>query len=209
MPASKWNLLTSAPALGVSRASPIEDKEASERLGRPLDNTDSCPIVSDANDVQTVTLLLPCGDNIRISCPREDSSRPKGILIVEDDCLLRKLLGEGLRKGGFQAWTAAGGAEAIAVYRQFWPRIDIVLSELHMPVIDGSQILEALREINPFIRLCFVTGDTRKATRADLLRSGVLRVFEKPLPSIASLSQQLHDLATTPVHPGFDAELQL
>jgi CheY-like chemotaxis protein len=124
--------------------------------------------------------------------------RPKGVLVVEDNALLRKSLGQGFRDRGFDLWSAAHGREGVELYEQFWPLIDVVLSDVQMPVLDGPRMLDLLREINPAVRLCFMTGNTRSTTPAQLLNRGALRVFEKPLPSIEALVQELWDLTAYP-----------
>lgn len=124
-------------------------------------------------------------------------SRPTGILVIEDNRLLRTALGQGLRNRGFDLWTAADGGEGVELYRQFWPLIDMVLSDVQMPVLDGPGVFKALRAVNPYVRFCFMTGDTCAATRATLLKLGAMRVYEKPLPSVANIAQELWELATS------------
>lgn len=123
-----------------------------------------------------------------------EAPRPLGILVVEDEPLIRKVLGDGLCKRGFEVWVAADGAEAVELYRTFWPRIDVVLSDVHMPGLDGPHTLDALREINPSVRCCFMTGDARPTARSELLSCGALRVFTKPFPSVAEVATELRVL---------------
>jgi CheY-like chemotaxis protein len=66
-----------------------------------------------------------------------------------------------------------------------------------MPVTDGPEAFKALRSVNPSIRFCFMTGDTCPTTRAKLLKLGAMRVYEKPLPSVANVAQELWELATS------------
>lgn len=128
----------------------------------------------------------------------ERTPRPYGILIVEDEPVLRKSLVLGFRNRGFDLWSAANGAEGVELYQQFWPLIDVVLSDVQMPVLDGVGTLDALRKINPSVRFCFMTGDTQSTTRDRLLKHGALRVFDKPFPSVANVAQELRKLADFP-----------
>jgi CheY-like chemotaxis protein len=98
-------------------------------------------------------------------------------------------------------WTATNGSEAVEVYQQCWSLIDVVLSDVQMPVLDGPEMLIALREVNPTVRLCFITGNLRAMTRAQLIKCGALRVFEKPIASTEDLAQQLWELATCSLDP--------
>src|SRR5258707_14159355 len=81
-----------------------------------------------------------------------------GILIVDDDPLLRMLLNLGLRHHGFGVWQAAGGREAVAVYRRYGALIDLVLLDVRMPDLDGPHTLTALQEGEPSARACFCSG---------------------------------------------------
>lgn len=127
-----------------------------------------------------------------------DQCRPVGVLVIEDERLMLKALEQGLRRRGFVVWAAPDGGEGVDLYRRFGARIDVVLSDVQMPVLNGPKTLDALREINPSVRFCFMTGDTRASTLTKLLRLGALRVFPKPLPSVAVVAEELWELATCP-----------
>lgn len=120
----------------------------------------------------------------------------RGILLIEDGKLLRNMLAGAFRDFGFLVWTAADGADGVECYRQFNRAIDVVLSDVHMPVLDGPKTLEALLKIDPALRLCFMTGDLSTSTSVSLLRRGALRVFQKPFESVADVAQELWQLAT-------------
>lgn len=144
------------------------------------------------------TTSSPLNDFYQAEASEEKYPRPAGILVIEDNRLLRTSLGEGFRNRGFDLWTAADGAEGVELYRQFWPLIDVVLSDVQMPVLDGPGAFKALRAVNPSVRCCFMTGNTCSVTRAKLLKLGAMRVYEKPLPSVANVAQELWELATCP-----------
>lgn len=122
--------------------------------------------------------------------------RPIGVLLIEDAARLRRAIHQGLTERGFAAWACADGREAIATYLNFASEIDIVLSDVQMPVLDGPETLSALREIDPSIRVCLMTGDARDSTHSELLRLGAVHVFQKPLRSLAEVFQILADAAS-------------
>lgn len=136
-----------------------------------------------------------------------EQGQPTGILVIEDERLMRKTLEQVLRKRGFAVWAAADGGEGVELYRRFGERIALVLSDVQMPVLDGPRTLDALRQINPFVRCCFMTGDTRLSTLTGLLKRGALRVFPKPFSSVAEVAEELRELATRPWD--FSAALEL
>jgi CheY-like chemotaxis protein len=126
--------------------------------------------------------------------------RPPGVLIVDDDEGVRRVLGAGLWHAGFAIWMATDGREAVEIYRSHRRgSISLVLLDVLMPGRDGVWTLAALRELDPLLRACFVTGGTGSYTEQDLLDLGAFAVFRKPL-DLNELAERLLEL-TTPMDP--------
>jgi CheY-like chemotaxis protein len=85
-----------------------------------------------------------------------DEARP-GVLVVDDDELLRVALGSALRRAGFTTHLAASGPEALDLYRR-QGGIGAVLLDVSMPEMTGPQTLAALRAVNPAVRCCLMSG---------------------------------------------------
>ena len=66
------------------------------------------------------------------------------ILIIDDDPALRRLMGFGLTRAGYEVVTAEQGAEAMALLGR--GPVDLVLVDLMMPVVDGLRFLRWLRQ---------------------------------------------------------------
>lgn len=132
------------------------------------------------------------------NAPESVERHPIGVLVIEDQKLMLKAMEQGLRKRGFLVWTASDGAEGVDVYSRFKSHIDVVLSDVQMPVLDGPMTLDRLRHMDPAVRFCFMTGDTRTTTLANLLDRGAMRVFTKPFSSVAAVADELWGLATQP-----------
>lgn len=132
---------------------------------------------------------------------------PFGVLIVEDERLIRWSLEAECKRRGFRVWVAADGGHGVEIYQKFSEEIDIILSDVQMPVLDGPRMLEVLRQINPAVRLCFMTGDSRVRRSNDLLRRGAIKVFSKPFPSLAEISGELWQIAGSPNEPVTDIEV--
>lgn len=127
--------------------------------------------------------------------PSAGDGRPPAVLVVDDDHTLRAVLAGVLRRRGFVVWAAAGGAEAVAVYRRHGREIDVVLSDVNMPGMSGPDMLAALRGVDPGVSCCFMTADARPETREALLALGGLAVLDKPFPSLADVCDALKGLA--------------
>jgi CheY-like chemotaxis protein len=118
-----------------------------------------------------------------------------GVLVVDDDHLVRILVRMGLERNGFAVWLASNGLEAIEVYRTHRERIAVVLLDVRMPDLDGPHTLDALRELNPAVPACFMTGDVGDYAPEDLIRRGASYVIDKPfvLNDLARLLRQVAD----------------
>lgn len=105
------------------------------------------------------------------------------LLIVEDDPVLLAAYRKVLEESEFQVIAAANGEEALELFLKETP--DLILSGIHMPVMDGIELLKAIREIpqgriTPFIFL------TARGTREDIFSGKLLGADDyitKPLTS--------------------------
>jgi CheY-like chemotaxis protein len=103
-----------------------------------------------------------------------------GVLVVDDDPLVRFVVQRGLERDGFDVWLASNGREAIPLYRTHRESIAVVLLDVHMPVLDGPGTLDALRRLNPEVLVCFMSGDTGDYDPQELLQRGAASFIAKP-----------------------------
>jgi DNA-binding response OmpR family regulator len=103
-----------------------------------------------------------------------------GVLVVDDDELVRSLLRSGLEWHGFRVWVAADGEEAVTVYRENRAAIAVVLLDVRMPGMDGPRTLGVLRWLDKRVVACFMSGNTGGYDTDDLIRRGARHVFAKP-----------------------------
>jgi two-component system cell cycle sensor histidine kinase/response regulator CckA len=80
------------------------------------------------------------------------------ILLVEDEQGLRALNARGLASRGYHVLEAGNGIEAIEVFNRQSGKVDIVVSDVVMPEMDGPTLLKELRQINPALKFIFVSG---------------------------------------------------
>jgi CheY-like chemotaxis protein len=103
-----------------------------------------------------------------------------GVLVVDDDHLVRILVQLGLERKGFEVWLAPNGREAIEWYREHREDIAVVLLDVCMPGLDGPQTLDALRELNPEVLVCLMSGSTGAYGPEELRQRGAAQVIAKP-----------------------------
>lgn len=131
----------------------------------------------------------------------EREQRRPGVLVVDDEEGIRKLLARALPCHGFAVWVVPDGREAIGVYEEHRARIDLALLDVQMAECDGPQTLVARREIAPDVRACFMTGDPGPHTVQSLLALGAVAVLEKPF-GLAGLAASLKPLLPSEAPPG-------
>ena len=126
--------------------------------------------------------------------------RPRAILVVDDEEAILRVLSLGMQAHGFAVLLASDAPTAIELYRRNRDAIDMVLLDVRMPNGDGPETLTALREVDPYIPCCFMSGDTGKYTEEGLLKRGAMAVFRKPL-RLSELARQLKELVGRPARP--------
>lgn len=82
------------------------------------------------------------------------------VLLVEDDAQVLRLLEQGLASRGYTVHTARGGAEALGVYRLAEEEIDILVTDVVMPRMRGTELARRLRRERPDLPVLFITGYT-------------------------------------------------
>ena len=107
-------------------------------------------------------------------------NQQKRILAVDDEPHMRRLLEISLRQAGYQPIVAENGQEALSILRD--DNVDLVVSDLHMPVMDGLKLLEAMRTENIEIPVIIVTAQGEIASAVQAMKLGasdyILRPFD-------------------------------
>ncbi len=115
------------------------------------------------------------------------------ILVVEDEYLVRELICDTLKNLGYKVLEAANGEQALKVFEQHADQIDLVLTDLIMPGMNGKKLAEILKQENPDVRLLFMTGYDDNAISKQGMVAEDIDYISKPF-SPAKLAKKLEEV---------------
>jgi CheY-like chemotaxis protein len=134
----------------------------------------------------TFRVLLPrhVGESAGVAAPslrQGDRSWPLGresILVVEDEGTLRNVIRRMLSSAGYRVFLAASPGEALLLCEQHGSKLDLVLTDVVMPGMNGRELGERLLALYPSTKVMFMSGYTDEA----IAHHGVLgrRFLRKP-----------------------------
>lgn len=105
---------------------------------------------------------------------------PVTVLVVDDEPADRHLVRAVLERDGYSVLEAQDGIEALQRMDES-PEIDVVVVDLHMPLMDGREVVRRLREAGRSQPVLVLTGTQRSETEAQLIEEGADDYLRKPL----------------------------
>ena len=112
--------------------------------------------------------------------PKPDLTGQGTILLVEDEDGLRSLNARGLRSRGYSVIEAANGVEAIEALAEKDGAVDLIVSDVVMPEMDGPTMLKEMRARNPNVKIIFVSGYAEDAFEKSLPENQQFAFLPKP-----------------------------
>jgi two-component system cell cycle sensor histidine kinase/response regulator CckA len=156
----------------------------------------------------TFTVLLPRSDDFgpepeppepppRSSAERSTESTGV-ILLAEDDDPLRSVLTSALESAGYEVLAATDGARALNIAASELNRIDLVVTDIEMPVVSGTELMECLWTLEPKLRVVYMSGHAELDDAVTRSRANV-RFIAKPF-SLNALLAEISALLTEGSH---------
>ena len=119
------------------------------------------------------------------------------ILVVDDELSVCKIAKATLETYGYRVITAGDGTEAVTEFLQHAKDIQVVLTDMAMPYMDGPSTIRALRKIEPQIKIIATSGLTSDADLLKMASTSVQAFLSKPYTA----EQLLRVLRTVLVAP--------
>jgi CheY-like chemotaxis protein len=127
-----------------------------------------------------------------------ESEAPRGrgevVLVVEDDTTVRHLIIEVLRELGYQHLEASEARTALPIL-QSQRRIDLLVTDVGLPHVNGRQLAELAREARPGLKVLFVTGYAENATMRGGFLSPGMDMLVKPF-ALDALGAKIREMLT-------------
>ena len=168
------------------------------------DHKGTITVASEPNRGTTFTLYLPAVPraeaqrrvrqaSVSGSLPR--SVRGETVLIVDDEDVVRSVAVKVLSGLGYHIIDTANPLDAIAIYKESWHSIDLVLVDMMMPHMNGKELFDKLHELNPLIVAILMSG--YDATDTPLATTGFVGFIPKPY-TLQELATRVHQSLSTP-----------
>ena len=147
----------------------------------------------------TFHIYFPALDksNIHSHIPHKSPDRIKPgkgtILIVDDEEIIIDVSIEMLKKIGYRVLKALSGKEAISEYQASIAKIDLVILDLIMPKISGSEVYDKLKEINPQVKALLSSGYSVDGQATEILKRGCNGFIQKPF-NMEELSRKVNEI---------------
>lgn len=121
----------------------------------------------------------------------------KTILIAEDEDIVRDLYSEALRNFGYKVLESGNGDEALQVFSEHKDDIDLVLTDVIMPMKNGKELIQDIQKIKPDIRVIFMSGYSQDLIDDKSLLEDKVYFISKPV-SPADLLKMIREILDKP-----------
>ncbi|MGZ0655819.1 hybrid sensor histidine kinase/response regulator [Coraliomargarita sp. W4R72] len=113
------------------------------------------------------------------------------VLVADDEMFVRETIKRTLEDRGYKVVAAQDGTEALAIYASRLSEIDMVVTNVEMPFMDGPALCRALKKLNPDVKILVSSGHKQADRVREIKSCGVLEFLAKPYTA-DSLADRVH-----------------
>ncbi|MBN2332990.1 MAG: PAS domain S-box protein [Deltaproteobacteria bacterium] len=153
-------------------------------------------VYSEPDRGTTFRIYIPAStgeaEPLKIAENQEPVSGSETVFLVEDDEMVREVTEISLRELGYTVVSAAGPEEAIAVFAKEQDTVDLLITDVVMPKMNGKVLYERLKSVRPDLKVLYMSGYTANIiVNHGVLDKGV-QFISKPF-NIRELSKKVHE----------------
>jgi CheY-like chemotaxis protein len=148
----------------------------------------------------TFSFYLPASGKKMVLEERSTEKTVRGnetILLVDDEEVVLTVTREILENLGYRVLPAGSGQEAIALFREKYQEISIVILDMIMPDLKGSQTYDQLKEIESRVKVLLSSGYSIDGQAAQLIEKGCKAFIQKPY-TVSELSKKVREVLEMP-----------
>jgi PAS domain S-box-containing protein len=148
-------------------------------------------IATDPGNGTTFKVYLPATSGVtytpEVSC-EEEHGNGETVLVVDDEPAIVAVTKLILESNNYRVFTAEDGPDALAVFAEQMRSIDLVITDLLMPYMDGAAVIRSIKKMKPSVRIIASTGQGEEERHAQLETLGVASCLTKPYNSATLLA---------------------
>ena len=156
-------------------------------------------ILSEEGRGTTIKLFLPrheAGPQMQANSDQPVSEPAAGsgqtVMVIEDEPLIMMLILDALEELGYKSIDAHDGPSGLRIL-QSSQRIDLLITDIGLPGLNGRQVVDAARLVRPDLKVLFMTGYAETAAKADGMLEPGMEMITKPFV-IDTFMQRIKDL---------------
>jgi CheY-like chemotaxis protein len=139
-------------------------------------------------------------DNFYDSSKREfktkidsSSEQEKTILLIDDEEIVINISELMLKRLGYRVLKAHSGYEGLQLFKENKSKIDLIISDLEMPKMNGKEVMDKLRKIDPQIKVMLSSGALTDADEKTVMNKGFNGFLKKPY-SMNTLCEKMSEI---------------
>jgi len=122
------------------------------------------------------------------------------ILLVDDDEIVRKFVLHVLQASGYAVIEASNGPEALRIANEHTGPINLLLTDIKMPKMNGRELAERLMPLRPGVKVLYISGHTDSATVNEMALQRGANFLQKPFTP-DRLTTKVRKVLDSPVTP--------
>jgi PAS domain S-box-containing protein len=154
-------------------------------------------VYSEKGDGSTFNIYLPASGEKEVTDVEEPSQKllegDGTILLVDDETFILDISKQMIQRLGYKVMTASSGKEALSIYRKNPDTVDIIILDLIMPDLDGSETYDQLKQINPHVKVLLSSGYSINGKATEILNRGCNGFIQKPF-NMNVLSTKINEI---------------
>lgn len=142
----------------------------------------------------TFDVYLPAHPGETASAPAPAPSSPRRgnqelVMVVDDEQGVRLAIQRTLERHGYRVVTAGDGAEALDLYLRHREAVQLIVTDIRMPIMDGVALTRAVRGLPSSVGILAVSGDASDSNVSEIVKLGATSFVTKPFSASSLLAQ--------------------